>query len=89
MRLVSDYPNSELWYVEDNGQRTLLSEFCRRAREDAGLTRAGLEMRCGLAYRSVSNYENGKYLSPRSMLVALDALGYGIEVKELKRGDRM
>jgi predicted transcriptional regulator len=82
LRLVSDYPNSTTWYVEDGSKRTRLNDFCRQAREAAGMSMGHLGTQSGLSHPAVSQYENGNGSAIRSMLVALDTLGFVVELHE-------
>lgn len=81
MRLTYDFDDN--WQVEGpDGKTITLAQFCHDARVKAQVTRSQLNGIAGLAHPTVSSYENGSSRSVRAMLIALDALGYEIEIKE-------
>ncbi len=81
IKIVSDYPNSKNWYVVSATGRVTLGEFCKVAREKAGLRRGQLETQAGLTHPVVQRYEENESNSITAMLVALECLGFNIEIR--------
>lgn len=61
-----------------------LKDFLIYARKRKGITKGALQVNSGLYHPQVHDYESGKNNSPRTMLVALDALGYDLLI--VKKG---
>ena len=63
--------------------RTRLPGRLKRAREAAGLSRYGLEQRCGISREMIGKIERGKTKKPSLFIVAQLCHGMGMSLLEL------
>jgi transcriptional regulator with XRE-family HTH domain len=57
-----------------------------RAREAAGISREGLQMKAGVHRNTIARYENGEAIPTlKTLIVLADALGYELRVSFVRK----